>query len=150
MNAKSKMTRTATSFLFAMFILGEMSVSASTTVDIPDRTIASKRTGSMVVVLANDTGKLTPGENQFCALLQNGNPTRAADIREVSVDFRLLVGRIQEKPMTAHLSQNGADRYCGLINLGSQYYRPASYYAYVRYVEATGKKRSTRLFLTVK
>jgi hypothetical protein len=36
-----------------MFILGEMFVAASTTVDVPDKTIASKRTGTVIVVLAN-------------------------------------------------------------------------------------------------
>jgi hypothetical protein len=66
------------------------------------------------------------------------------------VDFRLLVGRIEEQPMTAHLSQNGEDRYCGDINLGPQYYRPASYYVFVRYIEATGKKNRTRLSLSVR
>jgi hypothetical protein len=42
--------------------LGEMFVSASTSVDVPDKTITSKRTGGMVIVLANDTGKLVSGE----------------------------------------------------------------------------------------
>jgi hypothetical protein len=101
-------------------------------------------------VLTNDTGKLTPGENHFCVQFQSGSPTRAVDIREVSVDFRLLVGRIQEEPITAHLSRNHTDRYCGHIDLGSRYYQPSSYYAFVRYVEATGKKTSARLFLTVR
>jgi hypothetical protein len=150
MKAKSKMIRTAASYLFVMCILGEMFGAASTTVDVSDKTIASKRTGSIVIALTNDTGKLTPGENHFCILFQRGNPAPAGDIGEVSVDFRLLVGRIQEEPITANLDQNGADRYCGRINLGAQYYHPASYYAFVRYVEATGKKRSARLFLTVK
>src|SRR4030081_418509 len=143
MKAKSKMIRTATSFLLAMFILAEMSVAA--TVDVPDKTIASKRIGSMVVVLANDTGKLIPGENHFCVVFQNSSPPRAADFREVSVDFRLLVGRLQEESIAAHLSQNGPDRYCGRINLAPQYYRPASYYAFVRYTEANREKKSTRL-----
>ena len=129
--------------------LGEMFVSASTSVDVPDKTITSKRTGGMVFVLANDTGKFVSGENHICVLFQSGSPTLAGDIREVSVDFRLLVGRLQEEPMTAHLSQNGTDRYCGHINLGPQYYRPASYYAFVRYVEVNGKKKSARLFVTV-
>jgi hypothetical protein len=62
----------------------------------------------------------------------------------------LLVGRIEERPLTAHLSPNGPDRYCGHIDLGPQYYRPASYFAFVRYTEQTGKKKSTRLSLTVR
>ncbi len=150
MKAKSKTIRTAASYLFVMFIVGEMFGAASTTVGVSDKTIASKRTGSVVIALTNDTGKLTPGENHFCILFQRGGSASTGDIREVSVDFRLLVGRVQEKPITANLDQNGADRYCGQINLGTQYYHPASYYAFVRYVEATGEKKSARLFLTVK
>jgi hypothetical protein len=150
LKGKSKMIQTATSYLFAMFILVEMLAAASTALDAPDKTIAAKRTSSVVIVLTNDTGMLTSGENHFCVLFQSRSPTPAEVIREVSIDFKLLVGRIQEAPITVHLNQNGADQYCGHINLGSQYYHPANYYALVRYVEATGKKKSSRLFLTVK
>jgi hypothetical protein len=38
---QSKMIRTATSYLFGMFIPGEMFAAASTTVSVPDKTIAS-------------------------------------------------------------------------------------------------------------
>jgi ferritin len=31
------------------------------------------------------------------------------------MDFRLLDDRIQAAPITAHLSQNGADRHCGHV-----------------------------------
>jgi hypothetical protein len=133
-----------------MFILGEMFAASSTTVNVSDKTIISRRTGSVVIVLTNDNGKLTPGENHFCVLFQSRSPIRAGDIREVSVDLRLLVGRLQEEPITAHLNQDGPGRYCGHMNLGPQYYRPASYYAFVRYVEATGKKKSIRLMLSVR
>ena len=150
MTTLSNVTWIAASLLFAASIFGETYVAASITADVPNKTIASKRTGSVVIALTNDAGRLKPGENHFCVLFQSGSPTRASDVGEVSVDFRLLVGRIEEKPVTAHLSQNGVDRYCGDINLGPQYYRPASYYAFVRYVGATGKKKSTRLFLTVR
>jgi hypothetical protein len=150
MKVKSKLIRTATSSLFVVLILGETFAVASTPEDVREKTIASRRTGNLVIALANDIGKLTPGENDFCVLFQSNSSSAAIDIREVSVDFTLLVGRIHEAPITAHLSQNGADRYCGHIDLGPQYYRPASYYAVVRYVEVTGKKKSARLSLTVR
>jgi hypothetical protein len=80
MKAKSKMIRTATSYLFVMFILGEMFAAASTTMEVPDKTIASRRTGNVVIVLTNDTGKLTSGENYFCVLFQSDGAIRAGDI----------------------------------------------------------------------
>ncbi|WP_263356597.1 hypothetical protein [Acidicapsa ligni] len=150
MKAKSELFRKATSYLFVMFILGETFVAASPAVNVPDKTIATKRARNMSIVLTNDTGKLTRGENHFCVLFQGGNPTSVSNIQGVSVDFRLLVGRLQEEPTTAHLRQNGVNRYCGDITLGSKYYQPSSYYAFVHYVEATGKKKSARLHVTVK
>ena len=150
MKAKSKVIRIATSYLFVMFILGEMFATASTTGEVPDKTIATKRIGSGFIMLTNDTGKLTPGENHFCVLFQNRGPTPIVDIREVSVDFRFIIGRMQGKAIPARLIQDGTGRYCGDINLGPQYYHPAGYYAFVRYVETTGKKKTARLVVTVK
>lgn len=150
MKSKSSLIRTATSSLFVIFILGETFIAVSAAVDVQEKTIASTRAGNLVIALTNDSGKLTPGENHFCVQFQSSRSSPATDIREVSVDFTLLVGRIHEAPITAHLIQNVVDRYCGQIDLGPQYYRPASYYAVVRYVEVTGKKKSARLSLTVR
>jgi hypothetical protein len=150
MKVESKMTWAAASCFFTMLILGATLSAASPTVNIPEKTIASKQVGNIVIALTNETGQLTSGENHFCVLFQNAVPAQTIDVQDVIVDFRLLVGRIQEMPRTAHLSQSGAGRFCGPINLGPQYYSPASYYAFVRYVESTGKKKSVRLSLTVK
>ncbi len=150
MKVSSKVFRACACWLCAVLVVGGTLSVASHAAEIQEKTIATKRAGSMVITLTNETGKLTSGENHFCVLFQSAVPTDAIDIQDVTVDFRLLVGRIEEKPRTAHLSQSGAGRYCGLINLGLQYYSPSSYYAFVRYVDATGKKKSARLFLTVK
>ena len=149
MKVKSKLIWTATSSLFVIFILGEK-YAASIPEGHNEKTIASTRTGNVVIALTNDTGKFTPGGNDFCVQFQSISSSPAINARDVSVDFTLLVGRIHEAPITAHLIQNGADRYCGRMDLGPQYYRPASYYAVVRYVEANGKKKNVRLSLTVR
>ena len=141
---------TANTVLFAIFFLGATLAATSSAEGIQEKTIASKRSGNLVVVMTNETGKLTPGENHFCVQFQSISPSTAINIQEASADFRLLVGRIEEAPITAHLSSNGAQNFCGGIDLGRQYYRPANYYVLVHYVEATGKKRSTRLSLAVK
>ena len=99
MKAKSKMIRTATSFLLAMFILAEMSVAA--TVDVPDKTIASKRIGSMVVVLANDTGKLIPARITFvfCSkIVVHPVPPTSARLAWTSDARRQTARRIYHSP----------------------------------------------------
>ena len=150
MKVTSKTIRPVTSRVLAIFVLGATFAIASTAEDVQEKTIASKRSGSLVVVMTNETGKLTPGENHFCVLFQSISPASAIDVREVTVDFRLLVGRIEEVPIVTQLSPNGVHRFCGRIDLGRQYYRPANYYVFVHYVEATGKKKSTRLSLAVR
>jgi hypothetical protein len=73
------------------------------------------------------------------------------DAQNVSVDFILLVGRIQEEPLRAKITQEAAGRYCGYVNLGTQYYSPSSYYAFVRYIDSTHKKNGkVRFLLTVR
>lgn len=150
MKVRSQLLRTAASCVFAILVLSATLAAASTAEDVQDKAIASKRSGNLVAIVTNKAGKLTPGENHFCVLFQSISPYTAIDVREVTVDFRLLVGRIEEAAITAHLSSIGAQRFCGRVDLGQQYYRPASYYAFVHYIEASGRKRSIRLHLAVK
>ena len=149
MKTQSKVLMAVSAF-FVAFMFGKTLLAAPPAVDAPEKIIASRRIRNAAIVLTNDSGKLTPGENSFCVLFQTKETTSSVEVREVSVAFRLLVGRIEEKPITAQLSQEGVGRYCGRIDLGRQYYQPASYYAFVRYTENTGKKRSVRLSLTVR
>lgn len=150
MNLKRNLIRAATFCSLSMLMIAGMPCAASTPTEVQEKAIASKQSGNLIVVMTNEAGKLTPGENHFCVLFQSISPASAIDVREVTVDFRLLVGRIEEALITAHLSSIGAQRFCGRIDLGRQYYRPASYYAFVHYVEASGRKRSIRLHLAVK
>jgi hypothetical protein len=115
-----------------------------------ERTIASKRTRNVVITITNADGRLRGGDNEFCVLVQKRETRESLDVQNVSVDFTLLVGRIQEVPIKAQLAQDQPGRYCGHVNLGKQYYVPASYYAFVLYTDAGGKKRKVRLFLSVK
>ena len=137
-------------YSLAMFLLCATLARASIGTDGQERTIRSTRAGDLLVTLTNESGKFTADVNRFCVLFQSKNASTAIDIHEVSVDFRLLVGRIQERPLTVHLSPNGFDRFCGDINLGRQYYRPANYYVLVHYSQATGKKRTARMSVIVR
>jgi hypothetical protein len=77
-------------------------------------------------------------------------PAASVDVNNVSIDFRLLVGRVVERPIMAQLAAMGTERYCGRIDLGRQYYSPSNYYVSVRYRDVTGKKKSTGLYLSVR
>ena len=150
MKVTSKTIWTATAGLFAISVLSAALAATSIAEDIQEKTITSKQSGNLVVAITNKAGELTPGENHFCVLFKSISPSTPIDIQEVSVDFKLFVGRIVHVPKTAHLSSNGTQKFCGGIDLGQQYYRPANYYVLVHSVDATGKKRSTRLSLAVK
>jgi hypothetical protein len=115
-----------------------------------EMTIASKRTKDLVVTITNADGRLRGGENSFCVVFNQRAEGKLAVVRNVRANFILLVGRIREEPIKGRLTQDRANRYCGQVNLGKQYYEPASYYAFVFYTDASGKKRKTRLFVTVK
>lgn len=110
----------------------------------------SKRMSDVDVVFTNESGELTGGDNSFCVIFQSIETGHSADVRSVSVDFRQLVGKMQEEPIKAPLTQDGVGHYCGHVNLGRQYYTPSSYYAVVRYADATGKVKKARLHVSVK
>lgn len=128
---------------------------ADSVVDTPSdvcvgKTLASKRTNDVVTMLMNEQGRLADGENSFCLEFrkpENGGPI---DARNVSVEFSQLVGRIQERPIVAQITETSVGTYLGQVNLGRQYYNPAAYYAVVRYLDLTGKKRKMRFHVSVK
>lgn len=114
-----------------------------------ETTLASKRTKELVIAITSSEGGLRGGENSFCVLFHKAGTDEPVDVRNVRVDFSLLVGRIQEQPIKTELIRDRAGRYCGHVNLGKQHYVPASYYAFVFYTDAARRKKKTRLFLSV-
>jgi hypothetical protein len=115
-----------------------------------ETTLASKRTKDLVIAITSSEGRLKGGENNFCVLFQKTATDEPVDVRNVRVDFTLLVGRIQEEPIKTQLTEDRVGRYCGHVNLGKQYYTPASYYAFVFYTDAAGRKKKERLLLSVR
>lgn len=104
----------------------------------------------MVIAVTNANGRLSGGDNEFCVVFQKREMREPVDVLNVAADFALLVGKIQEEPIKAQLVRERPGRYCGHINLGKQYYVPASYYVFVNYTDTGGQKRKERLFLAVK
>ena len=115
-----------------------------------ETTLASKRTKDLVIAITSSDGGLKGGDNSFCVLFHKRGTDEPVDVQNVRVDFTLLVGRIQEEPIKTKLTGDRAGRYCGRVNLGKQYYVPASYYAFVFYTDAAGRKEKERLFLSVR
>lgn len=148
MKTKCKSTLLVVPFLVVTFptplFAGLLSVSPS------DKVIARKSTKYVVTTLVNKTGKFQGCVNDFCILFKDPETKSALDFQNLRADFRLLVGRIEEVPITAGLSKEEAGRYCGQVDLGRQYYSPSSYYVFVRYMTVDGKRKATRLFLSVR
>ena len=111
--------------------------------------IASKRTKDVVIKITS-AAELSEGDNGICVIFQTTRTNAPVDMREVTVEFSLLVGKIQERPISAVLNHEGTGRSCGHINLGRLYYSPSNYYVFVRYVDTGEAKRRTRLFVSVK
>ena len=114
------------------------------------KTVALRKVRGTIIEITNAHGRFNGGYNEFCVVFQKIEAREPVDVLNVSVDFVLLVGKIQEEPIEAQLVQDQPGRFCGHVNLGKQYYVPASYYAFVRYTDTGGKKRKERLFLAVK
>lgn len=150
MKVASGTIQAVASGMFAMSLFGWMTTGALAASDVQEKIIAAKQSRNLVVTMMNEAGKLTAGENHFCILFKSDPPHVASELHDVTVGFTLLVGRIAEAPVTTSLKQDGTGRYCGDVNLGRQYYRPANYRVFVRYIDAAGKKKSTDLSVAVK
>lgn len=148
MKTRCKATLLVLPLFFALastpLLAGPLSVGPS------EKVIATRKTKHVVTTLVNKTGTFKGGVNDFCVLFADPETKSALDFQNVRTDFRLLVGRIEEVPITAGLSKEDAGRYCGRVDLGRQYYSPSSYYVFVRYSTATGKRQSVRLFMAVR
>jgi hypothetical protein len=115
----------------------------------PMEAVASKRTRDLVVTITNANGRLRGGDNEFCILFQKRDTREYVEVQNVGIDFALLVGRIQEKRIKAHLAREEQGRYCGHVDLGNQSYVPANYYAFLQYADSAGNKKE-RIFLAVR
>ena len=150
MKTRCKATFLVVPFFFALVALSTPLFAGPLSVIPSDKVIATRKTKHVVTTLVNKTGKFKAGVNGFCILFTDPETKSALDFQSVRADFRLLVGRIEEVPITAGLSKEKAGRYCGQVDLGRQYYSPSSYYVFVRYTAATGKRQSARLFMAVR
>jgi len=115
----------------------------------PQTLVVSKRTKSSIIAMTTSDGRMHGGKNRFCVVFQKTDTKESVDVRNVGVDFTLLVGRIQEAPIKVQLDREQTGNYCGQVDLSKQYYVPASYYAFAHYIDASGKKKRERIFLRV-
>jgi hypothetical protein len=71
-------------------------------------------------------------------------------VKDVTVEFAQQVGRIRERSIHAQITEVNLGDFCGKVDLGTQYYRPAFYYVFIHYIDATGARRKCRLSLVIK
>ena len=145
------MWRIATGILSSTMFLGAQSLD-ETHPDIcaMGKPIATKRANDVVIVLMNERGVFTGGNNRFCVEFMKAERGGPVEVRNLSMDFSQLVGRIQERPIMAQIGQGSVGRYLGRVNLGRQYFNPAAYYAVLHYLDFDGEKRKVRFLLSVK
>ncbi len=123
---------------------------ATTQAHAVEATVASKRNQELNISLLRALSKPDSAE-EYCVLFSRtkaGPPVRI-ERDEVFVDFAQQVGKIREHTHTFPFSRDGQGRYCGKVDLGTQYARPASYYVTVRYVDMAKRRKACRFFLTL-
>ena len=150
MNCRSQLYRTIARILTLSALVVVLSYVSPVASQEARTAIASGRVRDLSIDLSNENGRLRAGENGLCITFRKTETGTLADVRNVAAEFSLLVGKIEEKPIVAHLSLKGVGEYCGEIDLGRQFYSPSSYYVFVRYVDPAGNKRKKRFFVAVR
>ena len=134
-----------------MLLLAGVFVSyGRTAASTPELTVASTRTKDRVILITNKTGRMTGGRNGFCAVFRARDTDDLLAVQNVSIDFVPIVGKYNWKPIRSHLEAQQPGRYCGEVDLGKQYYVPGNYYVFVHYNDELGKRRKSRLFISLK
>lgn len=112
--------------------------------------IASGRSHGLSISIVNESGKFVAGSNDFCVEFTKTITAEPVSVRGVVVEFAQQVGRIQERPIRAHITDGNTAQFCGQIDLGKQYYLSAFYYLFIHYTDTSGKKRKCRLSFLVR
>ena len=136
--------------LSTMFLRAQSLDDTPPDICVVGKPIASKRMKDVAIVLMNEHGTFTEGDNHFCVEFMKAEQGGPVEVRNVSMDFSQLVGRIQERPVVAQMTGTSVGTYLGQVNLGRQHYNPAAYYAVVRYLDLAGEKRKMRFHVSVK
>jgi hypothetical protein len=131
--------------IFLLIVLGAVS---SALIQAPSTAIASRNANGLTVTITNESGKLHEGKNNICVSFQAIEGAQPLNVRNVAIEFTLLVGR-NSRASKAPLIQD-ADHYCGIVDLGRQFYSPANYDAVVRYMDSLGKKRRISFGLSLR
>jgi len=143
MNCRSQAYRTPIRILMLSALVVAHSYAPPVASQEARTSLASGRDRDLLIELANGNGRLKAGENDLCLTFQKTETGGHVKVRNVAAEFSLLVGRIEEKPIVAHLSQKGTGEYCGDIDLGRQYDSPSSFYIFVRYIDPADKRRES-------
>jgi len=109
-------------------------------------TIAAKRNHDLYISLMSESGKLVE-KGGYCALFSKTNGARPAQVENVIIEFAQQVGKVRERASKVPLLPDGHGRYCGEVDLGKQYYDPASYWVGIGYTDSSQKRRRCRFFL---
>jgi hypothetical protein len=112
--------------------------------------IVSARNRDLSISVVNDSGEFVSGSNAFCVAFTKAANSYPVSVKDVDVEFAQQVGRIQERPTRAQITESGIGNFCGRVDFGTQYYQPASYYIFVHYTEPSGTRRKCRFFLVIK
>lgn len=112
--------------------------------------VASGHSHGISVLIVNDSEKFVAGRNSFCVAFTKAVNGEAEPVKDVEVEFAQQVGKIRERPIHAHVAETEIGYFCGTVDFGTQYYDPAFYYAYIRYVDASGSKRKSILTFAIK
>jgi hypothetical protein len=112
-------------------------------------TIASKQNHGFYIALMSKSGKLIQ-KDEYCVLFSRTKDGEPTHVEGVFLEFAQQVGKIRESARKIPLSMDRLGRYCGIVDLGKQYYQPAFYYVEVHYTDSSRKRRTCRFFLTLR
>ena len=130
-------------------LCGGIILAATQNLHASEMKVTSARSHELTISIVNNSGRFVAGSNAFCAMFTSTANAEPISVKGVDIEFAQQVGRIQERPIRAQIAEGDTGRFCGKVDLGTQYYQPAFYYVFIHYTDAYGKRRKFRLSLSV-
>ena len=131
-------------------LYGAMTLPAAQNLQGSEMKAASTRNHELTISIVNDSGRFFAGNNTFCVVITSATNAEPVSVKNVGIEFAQQVGRIQERPTRAQITEGDTGHFCGKVDLGTEYYQPAFYFVFIHYTDVDGKKRKYRLSLSVR
>ena len=94
-------------------LYGAMTLAATQNLHASEMKAASAHNHELTISIVNDSGRFFVGNNTFCVVFTSAANAEPVLVKDVGIEFAQQVGRIQERPTRAQITEGDTGHFCG-------------------------------------